>query len=96
MNPDQHTRSTAIDIPVFETRPAAQSVRVAQAVAGLPSWSQVLPPQGAAGVVSPAQYSPGLHVAHTGAVVLVPATLCTVPAAHMPCARHIERLSMAV
>jgi hypothetical protein len=76
--------------------PAAQSVRVAHAVAGLPSWSQVLPPQATAAVVWPAQYSPGLHVAHTGAMVLVPAALCTVPAAHMPCARHMERLGMAV
>ena len=76
--------------------PAAQSVRVAHAVAGSLSWSQVLPPQAAAGVVSPAQYSPGLHASHTGAVVLVPTALCTVPAAHMPWARHTERLAVAV
>jgi len=76
--------------------PAAQSVRVAHAVAGSLSWSQVLPPQATAAVVSPAQYCPGLHASHTGAIVLVPAALCTVPPAHMPWARHTERLAVAV
>ena len=65
-----------VALPLLTTDcPAPQSVRVAHAVAGLPSWSQVLPPQVTAGVVWPAQYSPGLHEAHTGAVVLVPAAV---------------------
>jgi hypothetical protein len=69
--------------------PATQFVRAPHGVAGFPSWSQVLPPQVNAGVVPPAQYSPGLHASHTGADMLVPAALCSVPAAHMPCGRHI-------
>ncbi|MBK6810556.1 MAG: hypothetical protein IPG81_16995 [Sandaracinaceae bacterium] len=88
---------SVVALPSLSTDcPAPQSVRVAHAVAGLPSWSQVLPPQATAAVVWPAQYSPGLHASHTGAAMLVPAVVCTVPAGHMPWARHMERLGMAV
>ena len=69
--------------------PATQFVRAPHAVAGLPSSSHVVPPQVTVAVVPPAQYSPGLHASHTGAAMLVPAALCSVPAAHMPCGRHI-------
>ena len=69
--------------------PATQFVRVAHAVAGLPSSSQVLPTQATAAVEPPAQYSPALQLSHTGAVVLVPGALCSVPAAQDPCAWHM-------
>jgi len=68
--------------------PAAQFVRATHAVAGLPSWSQVVPTQATAAVEPPAQYSPALHAAHTGAVVIVPAAVCTVPSAHGTCGSH--------
>ncbi len=46
------------------------------------SLSQLSPVQAMAAAAPPAQYSPGLHAAHTGGELTVPAAICLVPALH--------------
>jgi hypothetical protein len=72
--------------------PGAQTLTPAQAVAGLPSSSQVPSPHAVAGLVPPAQYCPAMQGSHRVALVEVPAAVCTVPAAQLPWSRHCDWL----
>jgi hypothetical protein len=86
-SPEQavQVRSVVVDPPLVTCVPVKQVVLSTQTVAGSPSESQVPAAQGNAGLVPPAQYSPALHEAHTAAEVEVPAAICTMPAAQLPC-----------
>lgn len=59
-------------------------------MAGLPSLSQVSPSHATVGAVPPAQNWPAPHCLQTGALVSVPAAICTVPAAHALAERHAD------
>jgi hypothetical protein len=92
----EQTRS-AVEPPCEETKvPAAQMRLVAQAVAGLPSSSQVSPVQAAAGIFPPGQYCPALHFEHTGSDDTVAAEVCWVPAGQSVAARHIDSFEPVV
>jgi hypothetical protein len=64
--------------------PAVQSVHATQAVAELPSWSQVCPVQATFGISPPAQYVPASHGEQEAGDVGVAGAICSVPAAHAP------------
>jgi hypothetical protein len=70
-----HVRSV-VAVACARTRvPGAHTLTPAQAVAGLPSLSQVPSPHVVAGLVPPAQYWPARHASHTAALVAVPAAV---------------------
>jgi hypothetical protein len=80
-----HVRFVVADPALVTYWPAVQVVRAWHTVAELPSWSHSLAPHAAFAVAPPAQYVPASHATHVGGVVAVPATVCSVPAAHAPC-----------
>ena len=90
---DTQIRSVVADPGLSTLAPALHTVLPTQAVAGLPSLSQLSSTHGAAGARWPAQYSPALQGAHTGAEVEVAALVCTVPAAQSPTARQVDWFS---
>ena len=85
-----HVRSVVAVASARTWLPGAHTLTEAQAVAGLPSLSQVPSPQAVAGLVPPAQYWPATQAWHTAALVDVPAAVCTVPAAQLPWSRHCD------
>jgi hypothetical protein len=79
-----HTRSVVAVLSADTKVPGAHTLTAAQAVAGLPSWSQVPEAQVVCGLVPPAQNWPATHGSQTAALVAVPGAVCTVPAAQLP------------
>jgi hypothetical protein len=86
-------RSAMADPSLATYVPAMQVDIATQAVAGLPSWSQVPGSHGACGLAPPAQYSPALQAEQTVAEIAVPAVTCTMPAAQLPCGTQLDWLS---
>ena len=72
--------SLAIEFPGLQVLFATQSVE------DDPSLSQVPAAQLSFGEVAPAQYVPASHTAHCVGLLKLPAWVCTVPAAQLPCA----------
>ena len=52
--------------------------------------SQLSPSHATATAVPPEQNWPGTHALQTGALVFVPAAVCTVPAGHALAERHVD------
>jgi hypothetical protein len=84
----EQTRSVTAEPALPTNCPVPHTVHGAQGLAGFASWSQVPVPQACGAAVAPAQYSPGLHGAHTGDEPALPGETCFVPAAHEPCGTH--------
>jgi hypothetical protein len=76
--------------------PATQARLAMQAVAGLPSASQVSPTHGEAPVLPPAQCSPALHFKHTRSDDEVAEAICRVPAGQSVAARQVDSLGPCV
>ena len=72
--------------------PGAQTIMGTHGVAGLLSSSNVPGAHATAGAVPPAQYSPATQAWQTVGAVLVPAAVCTVPAAHVPSGEQLDWL----
>ena len=85
-----HVRSLVAVASARTRVPGGHTLTEAQAVAGLPSLSQVPSPQAVAGLVPPAQYWPAAQAWHTAALVEVPAAVCSVPAAQLPWSWHCD------
>ena len=84
----EQARSVVLE-PIAKTYcPAEHDVHDVHEVAALPSWSHVPIGHATFAVASPAQYVPGSHAAHVGGDVAVPATVCSVPGAHVPWGMH--------
>ena len=73
--------------------PAAQSVQAAHTLAGLPSWSHVVPVQATGGAAPPAQYVPAIQSSQATGFVRVPAAVCLSPAAQAPTGAQFSELT---
>jgi hypothetical protein len=91
-----HARSLVGDGRFATWLPASQSLHGTQGVAGFKSLSHVPPPHATAAAISPAQYWPAAHASQTGALVAVPAAVCTVPAGHALAERHMDWFATVV
>ena len=83
-----HTRSL-VAVPAEPTKvPGKHDVLATQGVAALRSLSQLSAAQATGAAMPPAQYCPAAQAAQTVSDVEVPASVCTVPAAQVPCGWH--------
>jgi hypothetical protein len=84
---------SAMVLPSLATcSPGAQVVLSTHSVPELPSWSQVPGSQAIFGAMSPAQKVPASHAVQTAAELDVPASVISVPAAHVSCGKHADKL----
>ncbi len=89
-------RSEVVVPSVPTNCPATQAVFGAQAVAALPSWSQVPVAQTDLGAVPPGQWLPASQLSQVGGEVGVPGVVCTVPASQAPLGRQVASLMPVV